>query len=181
MGALILVVISVFILQSVLNNFINDSVEILTKISSILIVFLALYILFNKFKHNECSCSSCCSTSANVNPTWSVKQPKTMTNLKPNFMKKDLYFVLTAGLIPCPGTVVLFIYAFILKTYFAVILASIFISLGMGVIIFLSSFLGVSVNKVSNRSQNFIDFIEYLAPIVMLILGVLLYFNAQYI
>ncbi len=180
-GALILVMVSVFILQSMLNNFVNDSVEILTKVSAIMIILLAIYILYNKLKNKSCACSSCCSTNTNVNPTWSVSKPNTSTNLKPNFMKKDLYFVLTAGLIPCPGTVVLFIYAFILKTYFAVILASIFISLGMGIVIFVSSFLGVSVHNLSERSHKITNALEILAPIVMFILGILLFLNADII
>ncbi len=177
LGALILVLVSVFILESVLNSFVSDSIEVLTKVSAILIILLAIYIFSNKISHKECSCSSCCTNK----PTWSTQKPQNTTSLKPNFMKKDLYFVLTAGLIPCPGTVILFIYAFILKTYFAVILASIFISLGMGLVIFISSFLGVSLNKVSQNSQKLINFFEILAPIVMFLLGVLLYFNAQYI
>lgn len=177
LGALILVLVSVFILESVLNSFVSDSVEILTKVSAVLIILLAIYIFSNKISHKDCSCSSC-KTDERI---WSAHKPKTTNSLKPNFMKKDLYFVLTAGLIPCPGTVILFIYAFVLKTYFAVILASIFISLGMGVVIFLSSFLGVSLNKVSQKSYKLINFFEILAPIIMFLLGVLLYFNAQYI
>ncbi len=177
LGALILVLISVFILESVLNSFVSDSVEVLTKVSAILIILLAVYIFSNKITHKECSCSSC-KTNQRI---WSAHKPKNTTNLKPNFMKKDLYFVLTAGLIPCPGTVILFIYAFILKTYFAVILASIFISLGMGLVIFISSFFAVSLNKISQSSQKLINFFEVLAPIVMFLLGILLYFNSQYI
>ena len=111
-------------------------------------IILAIYILYNKLKNKDCSCSSCCQSTPKTSSNsriWSTQKPKTVNsikNFKSNFMKKDLYFVLTAGLIPCPGTVVLFIYAFVLKTYFAVILASIFISLGMGLVIFASSFLG---------------------------------------
>ncbi len=179
-GALILVIVSVFILQSVLNNFVNDSVEILTKISAFMIMSLAAFILYNKIMKKSCSCSSCCSTKpSQSNSIWSTTKPKTTTTLKPNFMKKDLYFVLTAGLIPCPGTVILFIYAFMLKTYFAVILASIFISLGMGLVIFASSFLGVSVQKVSEKSHKLTNFLEYLSPVVMFLLGILLFLNAQ--
>lgn len=179
-GALILVIVSVFILQSVLNNFINDSVEVLTKISAFMIMALAAFILYNKIVKKSCACSSCCSASASqTNSMWSTTKPKNTTKLKANFMKKDLYFVLTAGLIPCPGTVILFIYAFMLKTYFAVILASIFISLGMGLVIFASSFLGVSVQKVSEKSHKLTNFLEYLSPVVMFLLGVLLFLNAQ--
>jgi ABC-type nickel/cobalt efflux system permease component RcnA len=179
-GALVLVIVSVFILQSVLNNFVNDSVEILTKISAFMIMALAAFILYNKIVKKSCACSSCCSASASqTNSIWSTTKPKNTTKLKANFMKKDLYFVLTAGLIPCPGTVILFIYAFMLKTYFAVILASIFISLGMGLVIFASSFLGVSVQKVSEKSHKLTNFLEYLSPVVMFLLGVLLFLNAQ--
>lgn len=180
LGALILVIISVFLLQSVFNNFVNDSVELLTKVSAVMIVVLAIYILSNKLRHKDCSCSSCCSSNDSLS-SWSTNKPKSVNNLKPSFMKKDIYFVLTAGLIPCPGTVILFIYAFVLKTYLAVFLASIAISLGMGLIIFISSFLGVSLNKVSQKSKMLIGFFEILSPLVMLLLGVLLYLNAQYV
>ncbi len=184
-GALILVMISVFILQSMLNNFVNDSVEILTKVSSVMIMALAAYILYNKLSNKPHSCAACCGGHSHEETTttsvWSATKPNNTTSLKPNFMKRDLYFVLTAGLIPCPGTVVLFIYAFILKTYFAVILASIFISLGMGLVIFASSFLGVSVHKLSERSHKLTNILEILAPVVMFALGVFLFLNAELI
>lgn len=180
-GALILVVVSVFVLQSVLNNFVNDSVEILTKVSAVLIMLLAIFILYRKIKNKGCSCSSCCSSSTTNKTTslWSVDKPKEVNSLKPNFMKQDLYFVLTSGLIPCPGTVVLFIYAFVLKTYFAVILASIAISFGMGLVIFASSFLGVSLKNLSEKSHKITYTLEIIAPIVMFVLGIFLFLNAQ--
>lgn len=178
-GAFILVVISVFVLESILNNFVNDSVQILTKISAGMIMLLAIYILYNKINHKSCSCSSCCPSHEKPASSWSVSKPKTTSSLKPNFMKQDLYFVLTAGLIPCPGTVVLFIYAFVLKTYFAVILAAIAISFGMGLVIFLSSFIGVSLKKFSEGSHKITNFFEILAPLVMFALGVLLFLNAN--
>ncbi len=62
-GALILVLISVFILQSMLNNFVNNSVEILTKVSAVMIILLASYILYNKLSKKSCACSSCSSPS----------------------------------------------------------------------------------------------------------------------
>ena len=99
------------------------------------------------------------------------KQQKSKTN------KQELYFVLTAGLIPCPGTVILFIYAFVLKTYFAVILASIFISLGMGLVIFASAFMGLGFKQLSHNSHKISSVLEYVAILVMLILGIVLYFS----
>lgn len=176
-GALILVVISVFVLQSVLNNFVKDSVLILTQISAVMIILLSLYILYNKYKKKQCACASCCSKPT---PKWSATKPSSVTQVKTvKVQKQDLYFVLTAGLIPCPGTVVLFIYAFILKTYWAVFLASLSISLGMGMVIFASAYLGVGAQKLSSKSHKLTNIVEILAPVFMLILGVLLYLNAN--
>ncbi len=176
-GALILVSISIFILQSVLNNFVNDTVLILTKISAAMIILLSLYILYQKLKKKSCSCSCCTPSSVQ----WQSEKPQTNVLKTKKYVpkKQDLYFVITAGLIPCPGTVVLFIYAFILKTYLAVFLASIFISLGMGLVIFASAFLGIGLKTVSARSHKITQIIEILAPLFMLLLGVLLYYNAN--
>lgn len=151
-GAFILVVVSVFVLQSVLNSFIEDSISYLTSLCAVLIMILSLYILYKKLKKKSCDC---CKRK-----------------------KQDLFFVLTAGLIPCPGTVLLFVYAFILETYLSVLLASIAISLGMGIVIFASSFLGLSLNKVSAKSHKLINFLEIVAPIFMFILGVFLLFGS---
>lgn len=178
--ALILVFISVFILESLLSNFVNDSIKALTQISAVLIMLLAFYILLQKLNNKGCSCSSC----SNKGISWSIKPSN---NLKANNnisfqksnKKSDLYFILTAGLIPCPGTVILFIYAFVLKTYFAVILASFSISLGMGLVIFASSFLGVSLHKLSDKSHKLTNLLELISPIIMFILGLLLLFSAK--
>lgn len=183
-GALILVMISIFVLESVLNNFVANSVVLLTQISAVMIILLAFYILLQKLKNKQCACSSCSLKEGVI--SWSTKSNNSLkSNTKIDFeklnkkTKSDLYFVLTAGLIPCPGTVILFIYAFVLKTYYAVALASIFISLGMGIVIFASSFLGVSLHKVSEKSHNLTRILEIGSPIVMFILGVLLLLGAN--
>lgn len=162
-GALVLVLISIFLMESFFNNFVNNSIEMITKISAFFIMLLALYILYKKFKNRTCSCHSCCSSH------------KTKEENK----KEDIFFVLTAGIIPCPGTVVLFLYAFILETYFAVFLASVFISLGMGMIIFLSSYLGINISKASSNIHVLKNSLEYISPILIFILGLLLFFNAN--
>lgn len=171
-GALVLVLISLFILDSFFNSFVNDWVKVLTQISASMIILLAGYLLFNALKNRACACNSCQKSSR----VWSVTKPNTST-LKTKLVKKDLYFVLTAGLVPCPGTVVLFIYAFVLKTYFAVFLAAIFISLGMAIVISASSFLGVAVQSFSEKSYKYRRFLEILSPFAMLILGALLLFS----
>ncbi len=48
----------------------------------------------------------------------------------------------------------------------------------MGLVIFASSFLGVSVHKLSTRSHKLTNALEIIAPIVMFILGIFLFLNA---
>ena len=185
-GSLILVLVSVFVLQSVLNRFMEDSISYITAFSAVIIMLLALYILYRKLSKKTNACCACNvdlkNTSFSTNST-NMNFIKTNTN-KPvldtkRSKKQDLIFVLTAGIIPCPGTVLLFVYAFLLKTYFSVILASIAISVGMAVIIFASSFLGVSLHKVSSKSEKITNIVEIIAPIIMFILGLILLLNSS--
>ena len=185
LGALAIVLFSVFILQSVLNRFMEDSILYITSFSALIIMFLALYILYRKLSKKSYSC--CCSVdlkttnftavSSNMNFVKVVSNKPVIIPIRSK--KQDLIFILTAGIIPCPGTVLLFVYAFLLKTYFAVILASISISLGMAFVLFVSSFLGVSLNKASQKSAKFVNILEIASPIFMFILGLLLFLNAN--
>ncbi|PLY09290.1 MAG: DUF1007 domain-containing protein [Arcobacter sp.] len=159
-GALVLVLISIFIIESFFNSFVNDSIKLITQLSAIFIMLLALYLLYKKYK-NKNSSYSCCNHN----------------HQEENTKKQDVFFVLTAGIVPCPGTVILFLYAFILKTYFAVILASIFISIGMGLVIFLSAFFSIKISRISDNYNKIRNFIEIASPLFIFILGLLLFFN----
>ncbi|MDZ7817573.1 MAG: hypothetical protein U5K55_02690 [Aliarcobacter sp.] len=184
-GALIIVLISVFVLQSVLNKFMENSVNYITAFSAVIIMLLSLYILYRKLTKKS---HTCCSCNINLNTTSFSLNSSNMNFIKTNAnkpvidtkrsKKQDLLFVIIAGIIPCPGTVLLFVYAFLLKTYFAVLLASISISLGMALVIFASSFLGVSLNKASDKSTRIVNIVEIVAPIFMFTLGLLLCTNS---
>ncbi len=183
LGALFIVLFSVFILQSVMNRFMEDSISYITSFSAVIIMFLALYILYRKLSKKSCSCNVKLQTTTFSTIPTNINFVKTTLN-KPiisekRSKKQDLIFVLTAGIIPCPGTVLLFVYAFFLKTYFAVFLASISISLGMAFVLFVSSFLGVSLNKTTQKSAKLINILEIVSPIFMFILGLLLLLNAN--
>ena len=173
--------ISVFVFQSVMNRFMEDSISYITAFCAVIIMFLALYILYKKItkKSSSCSCSVELKTTTFSVTSQDMNFVKTATN-KPiinnqRTKKQDLIFVLSAGIVPCPGTVLLFVYAFLLKTYFAVILASFSISLGMATVIFASSFLGVSLHKVANKSKNITNILEFIAPIFMFLLALFLF------
>lgn len=175
-GAFILVLISVVVLQSVMNRFLEDSISYITTFCAFVIMLLAVYILYKKLTKKSCACCSVdlqkTTFSAKVQNINFVKASTNKPIISEQRNKKqDLIFVITAGIIPCPGTVLLFVYAFLLKAYFAVILASISISLGMAVVIFASSFLGVSLNKASSKSKKLVNILEIASVIFMFILA----------
>lgn len=185
-GAMALVMFSTFVLQSVLNRFMEDSISYITAFCAAIIMLLALFILYRKIfnKNQTCSCSvELKTTSFSTNLQQNINYVKSSLNKpilnKTRTKKEDLIFVLTAGIIPCPGTVLLFVYAFLLKTYFSVILASISISFGMATVIFASSFLGVSLHNASSKSQKIRDIVEIISPIFMFILALLLLLNTK--
>lgn len=183
-GALVLVSISIFIIEGIFSSFLDDSISYITKTSAVLIMLLSLFILYRKLKNKSCACCACnipdnknqMFTTSSQKANYVFKNPNSI-HIKTENKNENLFFVLTAGLIPCPGTVILFVYAFILETYFSVFLASIFISLGMGLVIFASSFLGVSLHKVSAKSSKFTNILEIASPLFMFLLGLLLLLN----
>ena len=185
-GALILVLISIFLFESLLNGFIENSISYITSFCAIIIMILALYILYKKLTKKSSACCSCnielqkasfTTTAQNINYVKTNINKPVIEQIRSK--KEDLIFVLTAGIIPCPGTVLLFVYAFLLKTYYSVILASISISLGMATVIFASSFLGVSLHKLSSKKERLLNVIEIIAPIFMFILALLLLLGNQ--
>lgn len=184
-GALILVLIAFFVFESLLNGFIENSISYITSFCAIIIMILAVYILYKKLTKK----SACCSCNIELQKASFTTTAQNINYVKTNInkpiieqkrsKKEDLIFVLTAGIIPCPGTVLLFVYAFLLKTYYSVILASISISLGMATVIFASSFLGVSLHKFSSKKERLLNIIEIVAPIFMFILALLLLLGNQ--
>lgn len=180
LGALILVLISVFLISTFLNSFVDDSIRMITKLTAVFIMLLAIFILYKKIKNKNSSCPTCCAHHGHDHSHEHYHEHHDDNHAK-KIKKQDLFFVLTAGIIPCPGTVILFLYAFVLKTYIAVILASIAISLGMGIVIFASSFLSLNLNKVSSKVEKVKNIIEIISPIFIFVLGLLLFFNVNVI
>lgn len=157
-GAFILVLVSIYGVQMFVSKLLYDVTNYTTKIAAFIIVIIALYMLYEKMvsKKNHkssCGCSHCASHSE----------------------KKEWSIALGAGLVPCPGTVVIFILAFTLGNYLSGFLSAIAMALGMSSVIFVASLFGNFVHKkVSNSFQEIITFLEFFAIVVLLVLGLLM-------
>ena len=166
-SAFFLTIFIYFVLHFVFSSFITNIEYVATKVSAVFIISIALYLIYKKFKtskkinamnftaHNpnisSCGCHAC------------------------NTKSEDLGVILAAGIVPCPGTVTIFIFTFGLGIYYVGFLSAVFMSLGMSLIIFITAFLSINIRKKSSKNNKLTKFFEYGSLIFILLLGLFLF------
>lgn len=163
-SAFLFTLIVYYIVDIFLAKVLDDSIYYTTKLSALIIISIALYLMYKKYKaykhiHKSndiltCSCSSC---NVDKNST-------------------DLALIISAGIIPCTGTITIFIFTFSLGLYYGGFLSAFVMSLGMSTIIFASALVSVFVRKktLNLENKNFTKYLEYTSLVVILLVGVLL-------
>jgi ABC-type nickel/cobalt efflux system permease component RcnA len=176
-SAFILTLVIYFMVNTFLAQFLNDAVLYTTKISAVIIIFIALYLIYKKYKvYKQIQ-------QEQIKPTYSFSTvPHANTcgcaSCKVDNNSTDMALIISAGIIPCPGTVTLFIFSLSLGLYYAGFLSAFVMSLGMSTIIFFSALLSVVVRKkTSNSTNNVKKYLEYGSLIVILLLGMVLLFT----
>lgn len=166
--------LTLFIYYSVdtfLSQFMKDTVYITTKISAVTIIAIALYLFYKKYKAYKKIVSAQTfnfSTSPHVSTCGcgSCKIDKNST---------DFALIVSAGIIPCPGTISIFIFSLSLGLYYAGFLAAFVMSIGMSSIIFVSAIISVTLRKKTvNKNENLKKYLEYASLSIILILGMVL-------
>ena len=80
--------------------------------------------------------------------------------------------MLSAGLVPCPGTITIFLFSITLELYFIGFLSAIFMSLGMGFVIAITALISTKARKSSkNRFANVFKFLDFGAVCIIIVLG----------
>jgi len=168
-SAFLLTLFIYLVLKLLFISFITDIDFVATKISALFIIVIALYLIFKKYKtlkkttykmtfsaHNptapSCSCSACHTKS------------------------EDIGVILAAGIVPCPGTVTIFIFTSGLGIYYVGFLSAIFMSLGMSLIIFITAYLSINIRKKSYSNTILQKIFEYGSLMFILCLGLFLLF-----
>ncbi len=153
-SAFILTFIIYYSVSTFLGNYFNDIETITTKISAVIIIFIALLLIYRKllkYKHqSSCECTGCKTHST------------------------DIGVILAAGIVPCAGTVTIFIYTMSLKLYFIGFLSAIFMSLGMSLIIYVTALLSIKIRDKSSSNTILLKFFEYGSLVFILSLGIIL-------
>lgn len=140
-----------------------------TKISGLLIMGIGVYLFYGKYKHYAharqikwsdkklapCTCASC----------------KTQNTT-------DLALILAAGLIPCPGTITVFLFSISLQLYWTGFFSAIAMSLGMSCIIAITALASVKIRKSSQKSYaNVLKYLDFGATLLIIFLGIILLFT----
>ncbi len=170
-SAFLLTLIIYFVVDTFLAKFMDNSIYYTTKISALIIISIALYLIYQKYKAYK-QIKKASSYSFSVNPH---VESCSCNSCKVDNNSTDMALIISAGIIPCPGTVTIFIFSLSLGLYYAGFLSALVMSLGMSTIIFFSALLSVAIRKkTSNSYSNLKKYLEYGSLIIILILGLFL-------
>lgn len=160
-----------YILNAYLSEYFTDVESITTKISALVIIMIALYLLYKKLpKKNK------------EKPQWSTKNPnehiETCGCGACKSTSTDLGVILSAGIIPCPGTITIFVFAISYGMYTVGFLSAIFMSIGMSVVIFAAALLSIKVRRSTSSHTTLRTILDYGSLAFIMMLGVFLFFLA---
>ncbi|MCL4431448.1 MAG: DUF1007 family protein [Epsilonproteobacteria bacterium] len=169
-SAFALTMILYWFVHAMFSQTISDISLYMTKISGLVILGIALYLFRQKWNYyrpqkkilsfsttpphvSSCGCHSC----------------KTTTN------STDLMLILGAGIVPCPGTIVVFLFAISMGMFWLGAISAVVMSLGMGITIAITAALGTVLRRKSSKGGDaFLKYIDILGVGIMLIVGVML-------
>ena len=168
-SAFLLTLTLYFILNVLFANIFTDVEKVATKISGGVIILVAVYLLYKKYTYKK-------------KMTFSIQNPNLTTSHTSSSCgcgacstkSTDLGVILAAGIVPCAGTVSVFLFTMGLGVYFVGFLSAIFMSLGMSFVIFITAYLSQNIRKKSGSNEKVVKFFEYGSLIFILLLGMML-------
>lgn len=168
-SALILTYVLYYLFQNIFSVAIINIADIATKISGALIISIGVYLMYGKYRHYKSTKTLQWSTQkiASCNCASCKMQNST-----------DVALVMAAGLIPCPGTITVFLFSISLGLYWIGFLSAVVMSLGMSAIIALTALASVKIrNSSKNRYSNLLKYLDFGATFIIIILGLILILN----
>jgi ABC-type nickel/cobalt efflux system permease component RcnA len=171
-SAFFLTLVIYFVIETFLVQFMENTILLTTKISAAIIIAIALYLLYKKLK----------SYRASKKPLQFTTTPHAIScgcgSCKVDQNSTDAALIISAGIIPCPGTVTIFIFSLSMGLYFLGFLSAFVMSLGMSTIIFISALISVSVRKKTLKENTKLKTIlEYFSLALIFTLGIILFFS----
>lgn len=170
LSALIITMILYWFVHTMFSQTIMDVSLYTTRFSGAVIVLIALYLARQKWNYyrpkpkvmsfsiaapheSSCGCHSCKTTSNST----------------------DIMLILGAGIVPCPGTIIVFLFAISMGMYMLGLMSAVVMSLGMGLTIALSASVGTALRrKSSSAGERALKVVDILGVVIMLSAGITL-------
>jgi len=172
-------ILTLFVYYSVgfiFNSTIVNVEQISTKVSAVIIISIALYLLYKKINKTRSI-----MTFSKAPQESSISIQKVTHTQSPNCAcsgckttSTDLSVILAAGIIPCPGTVTIFLFTMSLGIYFVGFISAVFMSLGMSLVIFITALISVKIRQTTVSNNTLVKTLEYASLLFILLLGVIL-------
>ncbi|MBD3794175.1 MAG: hypothetical protein IE889_08510, partial [Campylobacterales bacterium] len=174
-SAFILTFVIYYVLNTYMGRYFSDIEAVTTKVSALIIILIALYLLYKRISKRPKAIPQT-SKWSQVKPTPSHHQSCGCGACQTQ--STDIGVILSAGIIPCPGTVTVFIFTLSLGVYMVGLMSAIFMSIGMSFIIFIAAYLSLKVREKSSPNERIRQILDYGSLIVIFGLGVLLFWAA---
>ncbi|HHS92982.1 MAG TPA: hypothetical protein ENK82_06515, partial [Campylobacterales bacterium] len=175
-----------YILNAYMDEHFYEVEHITLQISAVIIILIALYLLYKRLPKRPKPLVKTAIWSQNM-PKDDVPNSFTWSGTKNHEAHEhscgcgacqsessDLGVILSAGIVPCPGTVTIFIFTLSLGVYWVGFLSAVFMSLGMSLIIFIAAYLSLKIRKTTMGSDRVRKILDYGSLVFILGLGVLL-------
>jgi len=184
-GAFIFVLLSFLLLREISSDLTKDTASVTTAFSGTIIFFVAIFMLSKKIKFylsNKNQSNKFYIFNSNLHPKVSKNTKFTskcgcnICTIKKPKSKEEWLVAAAAALIPCPGTILVFVLANELGSYLAGVISGVFMALGMSAVIFLAAVFGAKINESTNlKLKKFKIYAEFAALSVMLWLGLFIF------
>jgi len=176
-SAFLLTLIIYYVVNTLLAQFLDDTVYFTTKISALIIIAIAIYLIYKKYMLYKKISQASKQQEFNFSATPHHLSTCGCSSCKVDKNSTDIALIISAGIIPCPGTTTIFIFALSMGLYYAGFISALVMSLGMSSVIFVSALLSTLVRKKAlHTNDNLKKFLEFGSLSVILILGAILLF-----
>ena len=171
-SAFLITMILYWFVHAMFSQTIQDISLYATKASGVIVLLIALYLARQKWLYYRPKPRAMSfSTSAPHASSCGCHSCKTTAN------STDLMLILGAGIVPCPGTIVVFLFTISMGMIWLGVLSAIVMSLGMGLTIAITAALGTALRKKSSTyGEKVLKIIDILGVTIMLLAGAFLIF-----
>jgi ABC-type nickel/cobalt efflux system permease component RcnA/ABC-type uncharacterized transport system substrate-binding protein len=134
------------------------------KITGIIILIIGVYLLYRKVKNGRYGSEhDCCGASCQHHHRRQTSE------------YAQIGLIFSAGMVPCVGTLGVFLFAFSIGYFWLGAISAIFMTLGMAIVLLASAVFSISIKtQLEKRFSRAVVFLEYSSLVMIVLLGIVI-------